>query len=108
MTTTTLIISLPRALLEQKQIQKEKEEEMLERVKVAMKDGNAKIKERFEELTKELVDGLEREKKLVEGQYVSPYNSTKGKFNFLLCRIIFVNGQSGKTVGQSRLSSCHH
>ena len=74
---------MPRSLLEQKQIQKEKEEELLEQVQVAMKDGKIKIKERFEELAKELNEGLEREKKLVEGHYVSSYNSTEGEINFL-------------------------
>ena len=61
-----------------KQSQK-KEEEMFKQVEAIMKEGKATIKERFEELTKEFTDGLEREKRLVEGHYVSPYSSNEGE-----------------------------
>ena len=52
--------------------QSQKEEEMLEQVQATLKQGKAKIKERFEELINELTDGLERKKRLMEVQYVSP------------------------------------
>ena len=63
-----------------KQSKKEKEEEMLKQVQATMKEGKAKIRERFEELTKEFTDGLQREQRLVEGEYVSsPYNANEGE-----------------------------
>ena len=59
--------------------QRKKEEEMLKQVKATMKEGKAKIEEKFDEVAKEFIDGLEREKRLVEGRYVSPYNSTEAE-----------------------------
>ena len=50
----------------------QKEEEMLEQIQVTVKEGKVKIKEGFVELTKEFNDCLEREKRLVEANYVSP------------------------------------
>ena len=35
-----------------------------------MDEGKAKIEARFEEFSKEFIDGLEREKKLAKDQYV--------------------------------------
>ena len=44
---------------------------MLEKIQATVQEGKAKIEERFEKLTKEFIDGLEREKRLVEARYVS-------------------------------------
>ena len=63
-------MSLPRSLLLVLK-RSQKEEEILEQVKAAVAEGKAKIEERFEELTKEFHDSLEREKRLVKDQYVS-------------------------------------
>ena len=52
--------------------QSQKEEKMLEQIQATVRKGKTKIEERFEELIKELTDGLEREKRLMEVQYVSP------------------------------------
>ena len=67
----TLIISfvLLRSLLERKESQKE--EEMLQQIQVTLKEGKAKIEKGFSELTKKFNAGLEKEKRLVEDQYVS-------------------------------------
>ena len=45
---------------------------MLEQIQATVRKGKTKIEERFEELIKELTEGLEREKSLMEVQYVSP------------------------------------
>ena len=50
----------------------------MKQVQAAVAEGKAKIEERFEEFTKEFIDSLEREKRLVGDQYVSPYNPTDG------------------------------
>ena len=52
--------------------QSQKEEKMLEQIQATVRKGKTKIEERFEELIKELTEGLEREKTLMEVQYVSP------------------------------------
>ena len=62
---------LRSVLLEREQRQKE-EEEMMEQIQSTVTEGKAKIEERFEELTKELTQGLQREKGRMEAQYVSP------------------------------------
>ena len=59
----------------------QKEEKLLKQVQGAVAEGKAKIEERFEEFTKEFIESLEREKRLVEGQYVSPNSSTDGEIN---------------------------
>ena len=53
----------------------------MKQVQGAVAEGKAKIEERFEEFTKEFIESLEREKRLVEGQYVSPNSSTDGEIN---------------------------
>ena len=65
------LVLLRSVLLERKQSQKE-EEEMMEQIQATVTEGKAKIEERFAELTKELTEGLEREKGRMEAQYVSP------------------------------------
>ena len=67
--------------------QSQKEEEFMKQVQLTMKKGKAEIAERFEELTEKFTDGLEREKRLVEAQYVSSYL-------FLLCTILLRAGSS--------------
>ena len=52
-------------------LERKKEKEMMEKIQATVQEGKAKIEERFEELTKEFIDGLEREKRLVEARYVS-------------------------------------
>ena len=52
-------------------MERKKEKEMMEKIQATVQEGKAKIEERFEELTKEFIDGLEREKRLVEARYVS-------------------------------------
>ena len=56
--------------MERKQSQKE-EEEMMKQIQATVTEGKGKIEERFAELTKELTEGLEREKGRMEAQYVS-------------------------------------
>ena len=53
----------------------EREEEILEQVLATKKEGKAKIEKRFKEITKEFLDGVEREKKLMEDKYVSQQTS---------------------------------
>ena len=57
--------------------QSQKEEKMLEQIQATVRKGKTKIEERFEELIKELTEGLEREKRLMEVQYVSPCRKTE-------------------------------
>ena len=52
-------------------LERKKEKEMMEKIQATVQEGKAKIEERFEKLTKEFIDGLEREKRLVEARYVS-------------------------------------
>ena len=51
--------------------QSQKEEEMLKQIQDTLIKGKTKIDERFEELIKEFTEGLEREQRLMEAQYVS-------------------------------------
>ena len=62
-------------------MERKKEKEMMEKIQATVQEGKAKIEERFEELTKEFNDSLEREKRLVKDQYVSPYISTEAEIN---------------------------
>ena len=57
--------------------QSQKEEKMLEQIQATVRKGKTKIEERFEELIKELTEGLEREKSLMVVQYVSPYSKAE-------------------------------
>ena len=52
-------------------LERKKKKEMMEKIQATVQEGKAKIEERFEKLTKEFIDGLEREKRLVEARYVS-------------------------------------
>ena len=45
---------------------------MMEQIQATVTEGKVKMEERFAELTKELTEGLEREKGRMEAQYVSP------------------------------------
>ena len=68
----------------------------MKQVQGAVAEGKAKIEERFEEFTKEFIESLEREKRLVEGQYVSHNSSTDVQLTdnfFLLSRMSFTIGQ---------------
>ena len=51
--------------------QSKKEEEMLKQIQDTLIKGKTKIDERFEELIKEVTEGLDREKRRMEAQYVS-------------------------------------
>lgn len=51
--------------------QSQKEEEMLKQIQDTLIKGKTKIDERFEELIKEVTEGLEREQRRMEAQYVS-------------------------------------
>ena len=51
--------------------QSQKEEEMLKQIQDTLIKGKTKIDERFEELIKEFTEGLEREQRRMEAQYVS-------------------------------------
>ena len=51
--------------------QSKKEEEMLKQIQDTLIKGKTKIDERFEELIKEVTEGLEREQRRMEAQYVS-------------------------------------
>ena len=51
--------------------QSQKEEEMLKQIQDTLIKGKTKINERFEELIKEVAEGLEREQRRMEAQYVS-------------------------------------
>ena len=52
-------------------MERKKKKEMMEKIQATVQEGKAKIEERFEELTKEFTEGLERKKRLVEARYVS-------------------------------------
>ena len=62
--------SLPRSVLMERN-QSQKEEEMLKQIQDTLIKGKTKIDERFEELIKEVTEGLEREQRRMEAQYVS-------------------------------------
>ena len=51
--------------------QSQKEEEMLKQIQDTLIKGKTKIDERFDELIKEVTEGLEREQRRMEAQYVS-------------------------------------
>ena len=51
--------------------QSQKEEEMLKQIQDTLIKGKTKIDERFEELIKEVTEGLDREQRRMEAQYVS-------------------------------------
>ena len=62
--------SLPRSVLMERN-QSQKEEEMLKQIQDTLIKGKTKIDERFDELIKEVTEGLEREQRRMEAQYVS-------------------------------------